>query len=57
MTCLIPEYAIGVRAFRSHPSDAFAQPRCLSNAMHGAAIGAWEYRHGTKITHWEHITP
>lgn len=57
MTCFIPEYAVGIRAFRSHPSDAFAQPRCLAHAMHGAAIGAWVYQGGTRITLWERITP
>lgn len=57
MTCLIPEYAIGIRAFRQHASDAFAQPRCLKHAIHGAAIGEWEYCKGKKITYWERITP
>lgn len=57
MTCLIPEYAIGIRAFRAHPSDAFALPRCLKDAIHGARIGAWVYRNGKKITIWERIIP
>lgn len=57
MTCFIPEYAIGIRAFRVVPSDAFAQPRCLLHAIHGAKIGEWEVWQGKKITHWERITP
>lgn len=40
--CLIPEYAVGIRAARVHTSDQFAQPRCYKNAWHGAAIGEWE---------------
>jgi hypothetical protein len=55
--CLIPEYAIGIRDFRTVTSDAFAQPRCFRNAIHGAKIGAWEVRNGIKLTHWERITP
>ena len=57
MTCLIPEYAIGIRAFRVHTSDAFAQPRCFKNAMHGARMGEWHYQHGRRIILWERITP
>lgn len=57
MTCFIPEYAIGIRAHRAVMSDRFAQPRCYKNAIHGMAIGEWEYRDGKKITHWERITP
>ncbi len=57
MTCLIPDYAIGIRAFRVVVSDTFAQPRCFLHAIHGATIGAWEYRDGKKITLWERITP
>lgn len=57
MICLYPEYAIGIRAWRAHPSDAFAQPRCLKNALHGMKIGVWERRDGKWITHWERITP
>lgn len=59
--CTIPEYAVGIRAFRMHPSDAFAQPRCLATALHGMKIGVWEYRtiggRLVKITHWERVTP
>lgn len=61
MTCLYPEYAIGIRAMRGHPSDRFAQPRCIKNAIHGAKEGEWEYRivdgRLVKITHWERIKP
>ena len=57
MTCLIPEYAIGIRAFRSHASDAFAQPRCYMHAIHGAKIGEWYRQNGKQITIWERITP
>ncbi len=57
MTCLIPEYAIGIRAWRTHASDAFAQPRCFKNAIHGGKIGEWEYRDGKRIAIWERITP
>jgi len=37
--------------------DAFGQPRCLKDAIHGAKVGAWVYRAGKKITIWERITP
>lgn len=57
MTCLIPEYAIGIRAFRTHASDAFAQPRCMKNAIHGAKVGEWKYQDGTRIVLWERVTP
>jgi len=57
MTATIPEYAIGIRAFRPLPGAAFAQPRCLKDAIHGAKVGAWEYRAGKKITHWEYVYP
>lgn len=61
MTCLYPAYAIGIRAFRTHTSDAFAQPRCMANAIHGAKIGEWEHRivdgKRVRITHWERVTP
>lgn len=57
MTCFIPEYAIGIRAYRSHASDAFAQPRCLKHAMHGVAIGEWIYQDGKRIALWERVTP
>ena len=57
MTCLIPEYAIGIRAFRAHASDAFAQPRCFANAIHGGKIGDWYWKDGKRITLWERITP
>lgn len=57
MSCIIPEWAIGIRAFRTHTSDAFAQPRCLRDALHGMKIGAWEWRNGKRITYWERITP
>lgn len=54
---IIPEYAIGIRAFRVHASDAFAQPRCFKNAIHGGKIGDWEYRDGKRIILWEWVTP
>jgi len=58
---LIPEYAIGIRAFRPLPGDAFAQPRCMKTAIHGAKVGEWEYRvvdgKLIKITYWEYIYP
>lgn len=57
MLCIIPEYAVGVRAWRVVTSDQFAQPRCLRHAIHGAKIGEWEWRGGKWITHWERITP
>ena len=58
MTCLIPEYAIGIRSYGRHiAQDAFGLPRCWKNAIHGSKVGAWEYRAGKKITHWERITP
>ncbi len=61
MAALIPEYAIGIRAFRPLPGAAFAQPRCAATAIHGAKVGAWEYRmidgREVKITHWEYIYP
>ena len=57
MSCLIPEYAIGIRAHRAHPSDAFAQPRCWKDAMHGVKIGEWVYSQGKRRTIWERITP
>ena len=61
VSCLIPEYAVGIRAWRTHMSDAFAQPRCFKDAIHGAKIGEWEYRvidgRLVKITHWERVTP
>lgn len=57
MTCLIPEYAIGIRAFRAHTSDAFAQPRCMKNAIHGGKIGEWYEQNGRKITLWERVSP
>jgi len=44
VSCLLPEYAVGIRAFRTIMSDAFAQPRCYKDAIHGIAQGAWEYR-------------
>lgn len=43
MIASIPDYAIGIRSHRAHASDAFAQPRCYAHALHGMAIGAWEY--------------
>ena len=59
MTTLIPEYAIGIRSFRALPGAAFAQPRCQATAIHGAKVGAWEYRKVNgrlvKLTHWEHV--
>ncbi len=57
MICLMPEYAIGIRAYRAHPSDAFAQPRCQKDALHGMKIGDWTYSNGKKVTIWERITP
>lgn len=57
MTCLIPEYAVGIRSFRVVTSDAFAQLRCYANAIHGAKIGEWEYIGGKRIALWERITP
>lgn len=58
---LIPEYAIGIRAWRALPGAAFAQPRCQRTAIRGMAVGAWEYRRVAgrlvKITHWEHVYP
>lgn len=61
MTCLYPAYAIGIRSYRAHPSDAFAQPRCMKNALHGMTIGCWEYHmvdgRLVKLTHWERVTP
>ena len=53
MTCLIPEYAIGIRAFRVLPASAFAQPRCLRNCIHGAKVGQWQ----NGIVDWEYIYP
>ena len=50
MSCLIPEYAIGIRAFRAHPSDTFGQPRCHKDALHGMKIGEWVWQGGKKIT-------
>ena len=57
MSYMLPEYAVGIRAFRVHTSDAFAQPRCFANAIHGARIGAWYWSDVKKITHWERIIP
>ena len=57
MTCLIPEYAIGIRAFRTIPQDAFGLPRCCKDAIHGMKIGAWTYQDGKKVTVWERIIP
>lgn len=57
MTCFYPEYAVGIRAYRLHSSDAFAQPRCIKTAIHGAKIGAWERQNGQRITHWERVSP
>ena len=57
MSCIIPEYAIGIRAYRLLPASAFAQPRCLATCIHGAKVGQWEYRGGTRITDWEYIYP
>lgn len=61
MTSLYPEYAVGIRAARTIPQDAFGQPRCLKNAIHGAKVGAWECRmiNGklVRVTHWERVTP
>lgn len=58
MSCFIPEYAIGIRAYgRVIAQDAFGQPRCYKDAIHGAKVGAWEYRDGRKITYWERVTP
>lgn len=58
---MIPEYAIGIRAFRPLPASAFAQPRCLMHAIHGAKVGEWEYKmvdgRLIMITHWEYIYP
>jgi hypothetical protein len=53
MSCFIPEYAIGIRAYRALPAAAFALPRCLRNCIHGAKIGQW---HGGVID-WEYIYP
>lgn len=57
MSCLIPEYAIGIRAYRTIAQDAFGLPRCYRDAIHGAKVGMWEYRAGRKLTHWERIVP
>lgn len=61
MTCLIPEHAIGIRSFRALPGAAFAQPRCQAHAIHGAAVGCWEYQtiggRLVKLTHWEYVYP
>lgn len=58
---LIPEYAIGIRSFRALPGAAFALPRCQAQAIHGMAVGAWEYRtvggRMVKRTHWEYVYP
>jgi len=53
MSCIIPEYAIGIRAFRALPAGAFALPRCLNNCIHGAKVGQW---YGGK-TDWEYVYP
>lgn len=58
MLSTLPEYAVGVKSYGRHiAQDAFGQPRCLKDAIHGAKVGAWEYRDGRKIIHWERITP
>jgi hypothetical protein len=53
VSCIIPEYAIGIRAFRALPAAAFAQPRCLKHCIHGAKVGQW---YGG-IVDWEYIYP
>ena len=57
MTCLIPEYAIGIRAWRTIPQDAFGLPRCCKDAIHGMKIGTWYWTGGKKVTQWERIIP
>ena len=57
MTCLYPEHAIGIRAFRAVESDRFGHPRCLLQAIHGAKVGAWGWAHGRRIIYWERVTP
>jgi len=58
VSSMLPEYAVGIRSYgRTIAQDAFGQPRCFANAIHGARIGAWVYRAGKKITIWERITP
>jgi len=54
---MYPEYAIGIRAFRPLPGAAFGLPRCWRDCIHGAKVGAWEYRGGARIVHWEYIYP
>jgi hypothetical protein len=53
VSCIIPEYAVGIRAFRALPASAFALPRCLRTCVHGAKVGAW----GVGIVYWEYIYP
>lgn len=53
VSCIIPEYAIGIRAFRALPASAFALPRCMKNCIHGAKVGQW----GMGIIYWEYIYP
>ena len=57
MICLIPEYAIGIRAWRTIPQDAFGLPRCCKDAIHGMKIGAWYWTDGKRVTIWERIIP
>lgn len=53
MLCIIPEYAIGIRAYRALPASAFALPRCFKDCIHGAKVGQWRGR----IVDWEYIYP
>ncbi len=53
VSCIIPEYAIGIRSFRALPASLFANPRCLATCIHGAKVGQW---YGG-IVDWEYIYP
>lgn len=73
MTCFIPEYAVGIRAYgRRRNAQAFGLATCLRTALHGIAEGEWEFaslvtpiprgwRRVTpelmKRTIWERVTP
>lgn len=43
--CLIPEYAVGIRSYgRWDLAQELNISTCVAQAIHGAKIGAWEYR-------------
>ena len=45
MSCMLPEYAVGIRSFRPpSPADIATQPHCYKNAIHGGRVGEWEVR-------------